>query len=283
MKKSSFLDSLPFSLEEKAKYEKQSSIFNSRGITDVLPILTNEDLVDLQFKIFSLTNHLIVEHDPLMSIHSKLNLPFKRDPTNADWSRLMNEINQCNEFKRIVESDKIKNLFCLLAKKEMTPYPIMRFRAQFPTLKQSVFNWHQDEGVQYAMEVKDLAYWQPITLWVSVNDSNIKNSIELVPNSHKGYLEHHRYVDGQGHFYAELPKNYRHQINTIKVKANFGEGVFFHSLTFHRSIVNSKNLPRYSLDIRYCPIGGRKKNYRVNPLFALRRFFTKSGDGHGKI
>jgi hypothetical protein len=86
-----------------------------------------------------------------------------------------------------------------------------------PGQKKVLYNWHQDEGTWAISNDKSILNKNPVTLWLSVNGSNINNSIHLIKNSHKNKVLNHSLIEGQGYFNAN--------IKTLK--------------------------PRYSVDIRY--------------------------------
>lgn len=241
-----------------------------RGFTGLRKILAPTDLTPLWRAIYDRTAEALVPHDSALPLGEKVQLPWRENVPYETWSRLMKEVNDSRAFWDLAESDKVRSAFDELLGRPAVIYPITRFRALLRDIPRSHYGWHQDEGVQYAMKVKDLAYWNPVTLWISVNGATAADSLELVPGSHRGHLETHEFVEGQGHFRAQPPKD---QATFVVPNTAPGEGVFFDALLFHRSVVPQGRRPRYSLDIRYCPESGRRKTYAVRMKFRLQRFF----------
>ena len=114
----------------------------------------------------------------------------------------------------------------------------------------------------------------PATLWLSLNGADASNSIEMIPGSHRGWLEDHYFTDGQGYFRAELPHEFRHATPFV-VEAEAGQGVWFHPLTFHRSVPMRTDRPRYSIDVRYYPTAVTPERYRVRLRFRAKRLVAR--------
>ena len=78
--------------------------FANRGFTKIIPIQFEDELKNLQIKIYDLTKNLLENHAAKknLDIQDKLKLKFKRKPSNDDWSRLMGEINKSNELKELI-------------------------------------------------------------------------------------------------------------------------------------------------------------------------------------
>lgn len=252
-----------------------SEEYFDNGLTDVFSVIAPSCLVPLQNLIYTNLKSLLIDHDNDQPLLERLRLPFKRPPTPDELSAFMRSIDGSREVKDIVESAEIKEAFTkVFGSSSVTPFPISRFRAQFPNIGRSTYNWHQDEGTWYAVPVKDLAHKMPATLWLSVNGADSTNSIELIPNSHKSKLEKHTVVEGQGYFNAAVPK-YMRDWPTKVISAAAGQGVAFHPLTFHRSVVNQMLTPRFSIDIRYYCEENCNSKYGVNLQFWLKRTMTK--------
>ena len=85
----------------------------------------------------------------------------------------------------------------------------------------------------------------------------------------------HSFVKGQGYFNAEINQEPNQNL-VYTVNTNASEGVIFHPLTLHRSVVdNSDNQnmsPRYSIDIRYYD-KDVNLNYKTSLLFKLKKYY----------
>lgn len=268
--------SVNFLNESPVEIELQRRKYENDGFSSILRILDEDDITPVQELIYKQTERHLAPHDPGLPLVDRLKIPFVSNLPHAAWGQLMTDINSSAEFRDIAEGGKIKSSFERLRDENMVYYPISRFRASVPGIKRSQFSWHQDEGVQYAMTDKQLAYWDPTTLWLSLNGADESNSIELLPGSHLGKLEYHRFVDGQGNFDATPPGELFDKM-PIRIRAEAGEGIFFHSLLFHRTASGECGLPRYSLDIRYCAEFGRRKKYQVRIVFMFKRLLNIFG------
>lgn len=252
------------------------SEYAETGLTPVFRVVDSSALVAVQALIYDRIRHLLVEHGDDLPLIERLRLPFRAPPSQEDFSKFMREIDGTAAVKELVYSDAVREAFSkVFGAEDVTPFPISRFRAQFPNLGKSTYNWHQDEGTWYAVPVKELAGKMPATLWLSLNGADETNSIELIPGSHRSKLENHFKVEGQGFFNANVPKELQN-VPTRIVKTEPGEGVAFHPLTFHRSVVSNIVRPRFSIDIRYYSSSATKEDakYKVDWKFALKRFWT---------
>ena len=179
--------------------------FANRGFTKIIPIQFEDELKNLQIKIYDLTKNLLENHDENLDIQDKLKLKFKRKPSNDDWSRLMGEINKSNELKELINCKPVEDAFKIIFDNPK-PFEISTFRARFPEQKRVLYNWHQDEGTWYLSKKKEHLNKFPATLWLSLNGANKDEFIQLVKYSHKKKLLNHNFVSGQGFFNIDKKK-----------------------------------------------------------------------------
>jgi len=225
------------------------------------------ELTGVQQLIYDITAPLIEPHDPSLPLADRLRLPFAQVPTDAEWSHLMRTVNESAAFKQLVDAPGVRRAFAEVIGGEPRRFPICVFRAQVPKQRRAVYRWHQDEGTWYAVPVASLAYKMPGTLWLSINGADTTNSIELIPRSHRCGLRLHRMVEGQGHFDADPPADLP---APVVMQTKPGDGVLFHALTFHRSVVSGGLAPRYSADLRYYDPAVRTE-YDVDPVLRGQR------------
>jgi hypothetical protein len=244
--------------------------YDARGHTEVLRIASPETLRPLQELVYLGTAAYLVEHDGNLPLAERIALPFRQPPPDATWSRLMTMINDSPELGALCEAAELRAAFERLFDGAVVPFSISRFRAQFPGQRRSVYGWHQDEATWYAVRAKELAHRGPATLWLSLNGADTENSIEVMPESHRGHLEDHRFTNGQGYFRALLPREFRSRTPFV-VEAQAGEGVFFHPLAFHRSVPMTGTRPRYSVDVRYYPANAPRLRYPVRLRLRAKR------------
>lgn len=246
--------------------------FINRGFTKIIPIKFKEELKNLQIKIYENTKFLLEDHDDNIDIEDKIKLKFKQIPSSEIWSNLMEEINLSNELKTLINSKAIENTFKIIFKKPI-PFQISTFRARFPKQTRVMYNWHQDEGTWYMSKRDEHLNKFPATLWLSLNDANKEESIQLVKASHKKKLFNHNFVNGQGFFNIDKIINENSDdIFTVNLKSS--ECIIFHPLTIHRSVPANKLImrPRYTVDIRYYDENFIKK-FKVDWKFSTKKFF----------
>lgn len=251
--------------------------YAAEGLTRPGRVVDVAALEPLHALIFQLTSHRLPDAVHERPLPERLRAPLE-GASAEDFSRLMNTVNASKELHDFVRLPAVAEGFReVLGVAEVEPFPIIRFRAQFPGLARSTYDWHQDEGTWYATRSKGLAGRLPPTLWLSVNGAEASNSIELLPGSHRRGLHDHRVVDGQGFFRAavEVPE----ESPTRRVTCAAGEGFFFHPLLLHRSVVSRAGPPRYSIDVRYAPRERARERarerYAVGLRFRLKRAFAR--------
>ena len=251
-----------------------SKEFQTNGFIKEFHIEVGDVLSKLQNKIYNFTKELLIEHQQNLPIEKKINLPFRKIPSQKFWSDIMSDINQSAQLSNLVSSLAIEQSFKKIFSKPVR-FEICTFRARIPNQSRVVYNWHQDEGTWFLSKNKNLQNKYAATLWFSINGSNENNSIQLVKKSHLNKLLNHSYVDGQGYFKADKIEIDSEEIYTVKTKIS--EGVIFHPLTLHRSVMNPNSnpdmYPRYSVDIRYYDTE-TKLNYKTDLKFKVKKIFS---------
>lgn len=253
-----------------------ATLYEHEGCTPILNVVDEATLAPLQQLIYSKISHLLSEHSSDMPLVERLRLPFKAKTSAEDFSHFMRAIDGSQEVLDIIYHPSVRAAFELIFDSDQVePFPISRFRAQFPSLSKSTYSWHQDEGTWYAVPVTTLAYKMPATLWLSINGADKTNSIEILPGSHHSKLENHYQVQGQGFFNADVPAHLR-SVPTRIIETRPGQGVAFHPLTFHRSVVSEVDRPRFSIDIRYYKKVAQPAEYKVDWRFKMKRLYSSA-------
>jgi len=263
------------------EFQELRAQYFDRGFTDCLKILPLNSLEPLHSVIYDHIGPFLTPHPSDLPLHEKLRLPLAKSPSYEDWRKLMKRVNDSQDFADLVQlkSEEVRTLFSKLFGRDTHPFPVCRFRAQYPGIQRSQYDWHQDEGTYYGTTVKDLSFWLAATLWISVNGCNKDNSIELIPGSHQGRLEYHKKQEGLGYFSAQVPRQFK-SVTPYQVETEVGYGLLFHPLTFHRTrVISNPRDYRFSIDLRYVPEGGwKRERFDVSFRFFLKRLFTKSED-----
>jgi len=252
-------------LIEKIKYQ---------GVTNLIKVDCTSELANLQSYIYDLSHHLLIDHDSSLTLLDKLQVPFKEPMKTKDWSTLMREVNDSPDspLKKLVDSAAIVEVFEKLFGSKPEKFPICAFRAAVASNQRAHYDWHQDQGTWYVTKMKKLARQMPYTFWFSVNGADSSCSVEFALKSHHLKLLFHSFVEGQGAFQANIGKDIG-KFEKFIIDAQAGEGILFHPLTLHRTIVPLTLRPRYSIDIRYSnPNGNHWHNVQLR--FLLKRLIA---------
>jgi phytanoyl-CoA hydroxylase len=140
----------------------------------------------------------------------------------------------------------------LLNTTEITCNPIQHIRAKVPSAEMgnNYYNvpWHQDLGVT----TEDADNSDIITCWLALCDATVENGcMEVLPGVFASGLLPHRSGPGGATIKEEVMPN----VDPLPVPVKKGGVVFMHKLTPHRSTPNFTDGVRWSLDLRYQPVG----------------------------
>ncbi|CAN5629944.1 phytanoyl-CoA dioxygenase family protein [soil metagenome] len=122
-------------------------------------------------------------------------------------------------------------------------------RTKLPGEQLTTLPWHQDSGYYGAQTAPEhiLSVWAPL---VDVDEHN--GCMQFIPGSHRwGLLPTTK--DQDRHNMPTEAIEARGRVETLQMKV--GDVVAFHNLTFHRSLMNSSDDIRWSIDLRYSPTG----------------------------
>jgi hypothetical protein len=257
------------------KVNKLLSSFTDLGFTEVFDTrLNNSGKLDkIKLHIYNLTKNYLIDHDLNIDLDSKLKIPFKEEVDENFLNSFLRSINNDNELQKIIESEEVVDKFKLIFHKPIK-YKISVFRALLPLKVPKLYPWHQDEGTWYLFKDKYFKNKLMGIMWLSINGSNILNSIELLQKSHNPpKLLRHNFQKGLGYFNAKI-KDSLDLASVRQIKTNPGEALIFHNLTLHRTsnkMNDKKMIPRYSIDIRYYE-EDKILNYDVDFFFKIEGF-----------
>jgi phytanoyl-CoA hydroxylase len=112
-------------------------------------------------------------------------------------------------------------------------------------------DWHQDLGV--ALPEQDVS--NVLTVWLPVTEATVENGcLVVIPRSHKGDLAHHCLVTSQKKG-LHIPDQFLAEGEPVALPMQPGDLLFFHKQTQHASLTNESDDIRWSMDLRYNPIG----------------------------
>ena len=155
----------------------------------------------------------------------------------------------CPQLLDVVESVIGSEIYC-------NPVQHVRFKPpeQYAPLNEDgsvqfgATKWHQDNGVVN----EDADETDMLTVWVPVWDASEEDGcLHLVPKSHKDGLNIHCPIEGT----VAMPDDVFKKQDAISIPMKRGSVLLMHRLTCHGSLPNLSERIRWSLDLRYNPIG----------------------------
>lgn len=125
--------------------------------------------------------------------------------------------------------------------------PIYNVRPKLPHQEKTVVPWHQDAGY-YG---KNWNHQQIITAWVPVVPVDASNGcMQVVSGSHRRGVREHIVEQGEGGFLV-IADDPRADAEATTLPMRPGDVLLMHPLTYHRSLPNSSNGIRWSIDLRF--------------------------------
>ncbi len=129
---------------------------------------------------------------------------------------------------------------------EIMCHPAYRVRPKLPEHARTLVPWHQDAGY---ME-PDCDSVLQLTIWIPLIDATIENGcLEVIPHAHREGVFRHRSVKAR--LYLDIPLDALPEAEPVIIPVKFGSVLLFTNLTPHRSIPNTSNQVRWSVDTRY--------------------------------
>ena len=130
---------------------------------------------------------------------------------------------------------------------EILAHPQFNVRAKLPNQDRSVVPWHQDLGY---LEL-DAADTFMVNFWLPLVDANKENGcLEVIPGSHREYIDHVGGLGPAGNFKGirdeDLPSD-----EVVCCPVPRGGVLLLQHRTIHRSVPNTSDQVRWSLDLRY--------------------------------
>ena len=113
-------------------------------------------------------------------------------------------------------------------------------------------SWHQDGAVA----TEDSGSTDMITAWVAITDATIENGcLALIPGSHLDGLAGHCVNTGSAGTALVIAEQFIPLDRMTPVPICAGSVLFFRRHTMHRALPNLSDSMRWSLDLRYQPVG----------------------------
>jgi hypothetical protein len=133
-------------------------------------------------------------------------------------------------------------------------------------------SWHQDNGV-VVPEADDT---EILTVWFPLSDATVHNGcLQLVPRSHRDGVLQHCPTDG----ILQIPAKLFERDAAIPVPIKRGGALFMHRRMCHAALINHSDDIRWSMDLRFNPLG-QPSGRGVLPGFVARSRSNPSSELH---
>ena len=163
-----------------------------------------------------------------------------------------------HEVYELLTHPKILDIVASLIGPEITVNGDYWIRFKMPTGGESVFPWHQDSiyyngNADPGQQVTFSEESQILTVWIPMVDVDERNGcLQIIPGSHKQGLRPPR-RDENGRLVPIEDVESWGEVQNVHMKV--GDVLVFGNLTFHRSLENTSDDIRWSIDLRYSPTG----------------------------
>ena len=139
--------------------------------------------------------------------------------------------------------------------------------------------WHQDLGV-VSTQADDT---EMLTVWIPVWDADEKaGCLHLVPWSHEEGLAFHCAGPNASTPGLHIPDDQFRAQDAVPLPMKRGSALFMHRLTCHGSLPNKSDRIRWSLDLRYNPMG-QNTGREVFPGFVARSRSQPEAELHDPV
>jgi phytanoyl-CoA hydroxylase len=169
----------------------------------------------------------------------------------------------------LMSNPKILDAVESLIGSEIFANPVYNARPKVPGVAAGAVPWHQDRSYW------PNANWNPvITVWIPLVDTDkVNGCLHVWPRTHKTRLiEYHR----EGHTgtgYTEIDLKEKADRHAVALPVKAGSAIVFNDRCVHSSTPNRSNHVRWSVDLRYQPIGQeRMSQYGIGFLARSREF-----------
>lgn len=248
----------PLTAEQRQTFDEQGYLL-VQGILDekafellrqviIFAINARAKLLYDEGRISSLYEDLSFHHRLTQILRESQNGPL----LNWNWNKEVFS----REIYDLATQPKILDIVASLIGPEITVNGDYWVRFKMPTGKQSIFPWHQDSiyyngNADPNQRVTLSEQSQILTIWIPMVDVDERNGcLQVIPGSHKQGLRP-SLRDENGRLVPV--EDVERWGNVENVNMRVGDILVFGNLTFHRSLENTSEEIRWSIDLRYSP------------------------------
>ena len=251
-----------------------NNTFDKIGRSNILRVINKETMIQINNSI----RDVLVEIENLVKIKKDENKKKINDLIISIFlDKKIRELGS-REYHEEVYIPKFKKILNI---ENLIPYPLLPFsvRINIPGYNEFSSGWHQDRASFLYGSGKNFWY-KSFAMWIAITEADQNNGVEFfdkdhyeekIYNSHFRVSERHKKIQ---YYRSDLPKK---PINVFKSSFDYGEGIVFDSLIFHRTAPEPKKT-RISFDLRvFCP----EKKYKVMKAevkLRIKRFLFEKFD-----
>jgi len=146
---------------------------------------------------------------------------------------------------------ELVDIMTTLMGSELAGSELFNARPKMPNQELTVVPWHQDAGYYGPLSVKNEAF----TTWIPLVPVSADNGcMQVVPKSDINGFRHHADQVGEGSF-KEIDDDSINEVDAITCPMEPGDILIFNQLTYHRSLPNTTDAIRWSIDLRFYRLG----------------------------
>ena len=244
---------------------EQCQKFDEQGYLLVQRVLDERVFDSLHQVIISAINHcaeLLYDEGKISSLYEDLSFSHRltrilresRSEPLLGWN--WNKEVFSREIYELATQPEILDIVASLIGPEITVNGDYWVRFKMPTGKQSVFPWHQDSiyyngNADPNQQVILSERSQILTIWIPMIDVDERNGcLQVISGSHKQGLRPSR-CDENGRLVPVEDVESWGKVQNVNMRV--GDVFVFGNLTFHRSLENTSEDIRWSIDLRYSP------------------------------
>ena len=156
-------------------------------------------------------------------------------------------------YYHLMANPKILDVVESILGAEIFANPVYNTRPKVPKVAAGIVPWHQDKSYWVGAKAAPV-----ITVWIPLVDATLENGcLHVLPGTHKRRVLKHHSENYSGTGYAELDdRHVEKQLGrVVALPLTAGGAILFNDRFIHSSTANNSNHVRWSVDLRYQPVG----------------------------
>lgn len=153
----------------------------------------------------------------------------------------------------LMANPKILDVVESLLGPEIFANPVYNTRPKVPKVAAGIIPWHQDKSYWVGAKVSPV-----ITVWIPLVDANLTNGcLHVLPGTHHRRVLSYHNETYSGTGYTELDEKHVKPLRdrAVALPLQAGGAILFNDRLIHSSTPNTSDHIRWSVDLRYQPVG----------------------------